>query len=89
MTTNPRMSISSESKLDSSVHHLDHLNSSDLIEQKLSSVDLDFGFDCCKRLDNLEEAEAAASAALQTLVAAVNHSGIDYPDFYFGFHDGS
>ena len=44
-------------------------------------MDLDFGFDYCKRLDNLEEAEAAASAALQILVAAVDRSGTDYPDF--------
>ena len=45
-------------------------------------MDLDFGFDYCKRLDNLaaEEAEASASAASQSLVGVVDCFDIDYFD---------
>ena len=44
-------------------------------------MDLDFGFDYCKRLDNLAAEEAEASAASQSLVGVVGCFDIDYFDF--------
>ena len=94
--TIPRMPISWEPKLWSSVRP-DHLSLKGFVPIELTQnwADLDFGFEYCRRLDNLvAEAEAvalaSASAASQTLALVVGCFEIDYFDSDSDWlHDGS